>query len=180
MLELSWEPSRLVRPAHAGDAEGVHDLLARAFGREDEAVLVERLRETPAHVPALTLVADIHCEVVGFVMLTAAHVATEQGDVLVLALAPLAVDPDYQGRGIGSALASAAHDRARILGYPAVFVLGHPAYYARFGYRPASQFGVRSPFDAPDEAFMALELQPGALEGASGVLRFADPFDGLA
>lgn len=178
MSELTWDPLRLIRPEHGGDVASVRTLLEAAFARPAEADLVEALRECGAGVEALTLVAEQYQEAIGFVMMSRAAIVGEV-PAAVLALAPLAVAPGYQRRGLGFALVTAAHDRARLLGFAASFVLGDPAYYARFGYVPASAFGIAPPFDAPDGAFMALELQPGALAGVTGALRYAPPFDAL-
>jgi putative acetyltransferase len=93
-----------------------------------------------------------------------------------LALAPLAVIPAHQRQGVGTRLVEAALRRARLLGYAYIVVLGHPQYYPRFGFVPASRFGLRYARPVPDDAFMALELVPGALEGVSGVVRYLPAF----
>lgn len=171
------EPDIFVRPETPADFPAVRDLLLAAFGGSDEADLVEALREDPAYVPELALVAEAEGTAVGHLMLTEASVPTaEGGELTVLALAPVAVAPAFQRTGVGSLLIEVAHALAATMGYPAVIVLGHPGYYPRFGYVPASRFGVRAPFDVPDEAFMALELAPGALASAEGVLAYAPPF----
>jgi putative acetyltransferase len=97
--------------------------------------------------------------------------------VTLVGLAPVAVLPSRQGQGIGTMLVEAGLERLRAAGAPAVVVVGDPHYYPRFGFVPASGFGLRWEEDAPDEAVMALELSPGALAGVHGVLRFRSEFD---
>ena len=97
-----------------------------------------------------------------------------------LGLAPMAVAPEYQQQGIGSALVRSGLEHCRAAGYKAVIVLGHPRYYPRFGFVPASHFNIRSQYDAPDEAFMALELEPGALGEIGGVVKYHPLFDQVA
>ena len=87
-------------------------------------------------------------------------------------LAPLAVDPDCQRRGIGSRLVAQGLDRCRESGYRIAVVLGHPAYYPRFGFVPARLHGIRFEMEVSDDAFMVLELEPGALAGCTGVARY--------
>lgn len=97
-------------------------------------------------------------------------------DVLMMGLAPMAVDPPRQRHGIGSALVRAGLDECRRLGAIAVVVLGHPEYYPRFGFRPASRFGVKSEYQVPDDVFMALELRARALDGRTGTVRYHPVF----
>ena len=93
-----------------------------------------------------------------------------------LALAPVAVLPEFQRQGIGSALIREAHRRAADSGYRSAVVLGHKDYYPRFGYRKAADFGIAFPFGLPQECCMAVELLPGGLEGVSGTVRYPRPF----
>lgn len=93
-----------------------------------------------------------------------------------MALAPMAAIPDRQRRGIGSALVRAGLEECRRRGVEAVFVIGHPDYYPRFGFTRASRFGVSSEFEVPDDAFMALELADGALRERSRVVHFHEIF----
>ena len=95
-----------------------------------------------------------------------------------MGLAPMAVAPLHQRRGIGSALVRAGVDEARQLGVDVVAVLGHPTYYPRFGFSPASRFSITCEYDVPDEAFMVRELRPGALAGKKGVVMYHAVFGG--
>lgn len=118
-------------------------------------------------------------EVVGHVLVSVVTVATEEGEISLLGLGPLAVLPEQQGQGVGTMLVEACLERLRGSGYAGVVVLGHPGYYPRFGFIPARHWGLRWELDAPDKAFMALELSPGLLSAIRGVVRFRPEF-GLA
>lgn len=167
----------LIREERPEDAEAVHALLVAAFGREAEARLAERLRASGRIVWAM--IAEEKGRVLGHVVFS--RIAIESGDseIPVLALAPLAVMPAFQRLGVGSALVSAGLERCRMERHARVLVLGDPVYYGRFGFVPASRFGLKCPFPAPEEAFMAIELEPGAFTQVSGVVRYGHEFDDL-
>jgi putative acetyltransferase len=161
---------RTERPTDAGAVLLVHDA---AFGRAAEGALVDALRA--ADQATVSLVAETDGRVVGHVLLSPVTVAgARPGDVL--GLAPMAVLPAHQRRGIGGALVDAALATAHAGGRRAVVVLGHPAYYPRFGFVPASRFGLRCEYDAPDDAFLALELRAGALAACRGLVRYRPEF----
>jgi len=148
-----------------------------AFGRIEEARLVARLRNDPAFLSGLSLVAETEDgTVVGHLLLTPAGIDGAQADARALALAPMAVLPAFQGQGVGSALVRRAFDAARAHGFDAIIVLGHPGFYPRFGFRPASLWRVSCPFEVPDEAFMAVELTEGALANAAGTVIYLAAF----
>ena len=135
------------------------------------------LRRSESFIPALSLVAEIAPHrIVGQVLLTRIAVAGESGVFDTLGVAPLSVAPAFQRQGVGTALMHEAHRRARRLGFTSALLVGHAAYYARLGYLPASRFGIRFPFDAPDDCCLAVELVPGALSGISGVVRYPAAF----
>nr|WP_245857038.1 N-acetyltransferase [Actinoalloteichus hoggarensis] len=161
------------RPETAADLAAVHAVNAAAFPTEEEADLVDALRADPrAWIDGLSIVVENEDgEVVGHTLFTRCHV----GDAPALALAPCAVRPDQQGRGAGSAAVRAGLDAARLLGENLVIVLGHAAYYPRFGFAPASGFGVTAPFEAPDDAFLALSLD-AARPTPTGVVRYPAAF----
>jgi len=159
-----------VRRRNLADDEAIAALVARAFGRADEAALVEMLRRDEPTIHEW--VADEAGRLVGHVCFSG--VATWSGQPLsALCLAPLAVEPDAQGRGVGSALVRAALAELGKTGVDLVFVLGDPAYYARFGFAPARRFA--HPFGDVGDAFMALALTPAGRAG-EGPLRFARAF----
>ncbi|RMG72748.1 MAG: N-acetyltransferase, partial [Bacteroidetes bacterium] len=114
----------------------------------------------------------------GHVFYSRAWVAHGRRHLPVVVLAPVAVRPDRQRLGIGQALIRESLSRARAAGHSAVSVLGDPAYYPRFGFAPAGNWGIEAPFSVPPEAFMALELRPGSLAGVAGKLHYAPAFGG--
>jgi putative acetyltransferase len=161
----------ILREEQAGDHAAIAAVITAAFGQPGEAALVEALRAAGALTLSLVAVAD--GEVVGHVAFSP---VTIDGRDAAIGLAPMAVAPGWQRRGVGVRLIDEALDRLRADGHRAVVVLGHHDYYPRFGFVPASRFGLRCEYDAPDEAFMALELVPGALAGVSGLVRYRPEF----
>ena len=143
-----------------------------------EARLVEELRASEAWVPELSLVARVNGEIVGHLLFSRAAVVGDSGDsMVVLALAPLGVLPGFESTFAGTALMREGLVRARQLGFGGVAVLGHPKYYRRFGFKPARAMGIRAPFPVPDDAWMALELEPGALSNVQGTVRYPEAFE---
>ena len=161
-----------IRDETPADWAAIEDLHRRAFGGELEANLVARLRHDD--LVACALVADERGAIVGHIVFSWLEVQVDRRDVRAMALAPLAVRPDRQRRGIGSELARAGLAAARAAGGEAVIVLGHPAYYPRFGFSSALAAKLRAPFKG--DAFMALELVLGALAGASGAVIYPQAF----
>lgn len=164
-----------IRGERPDDADAIREILVAAFGGEAEARLVDRLRATGKI--ACALVAEEKGRVLGYVVFST--IAAGENQAPAMALAPIAVMPAFQRLGIGSALASAGLERLRQERVQRVLVVGDPAYYARFGFVPASRFGLKCPFPAPEDAFMAIELQPGAFNGVSGMVRYGHEFDDL-
>lgn len=167
----------LVRPEQFRDFDKVRALLLTSFGREAQARLVDRLRASGKIASAL--VAEEKERILGHVVFSKIVVSAQGGEVNALALAPLAVVPAFQRLGIGSALVSAGLERCRSEQHSRVLVLGDPVYFARFGFAPAVQFGLKCPFPADDNSFMAIELDPGAFAGATGAVRYGHEFDDL-
>jgi predicted N-acetyltransferase YhbS len=141
----------------------------------DEHLFVHRIRESDAFIPELSLVAEIEDKIVGHILFSKMMI-TGHCECESLALAPVAVLPEYQRRGIGGKLIREGLRKAEELGYESVIVVGHKDYYPRFGFEKASKWGVQAPFEVPDEVFMAIELKKDALQGKSGVIRFAKEF----
>lgn len=164
----------IVRRERPADHPAVFAVHAAAFGTPAEARLVTALREQAR--PLLSLVAEQAGRVVGHILFSPVTVDRTDGK-LIMGLAPMGVLPDRQRNGIGTALVQTGLDRCRELGACAVVVLGHPHYYPRFGFEPASRFGLRCEYDVPDEVFMALELQSGALGEPLGLARYHPAFD---
>ncbi|MET7647570.1 N-acetyltransferase [Streptomyces sp. NPDC005426] len=148
------------RPETAADTAAVRAVNAAAFPTEAEADLVDALRADPsAWLPGLSYVAEApDRSLAAFALLTRCRVS----GVPALALAPVATAPRHQRRGAGQAVVRAVLDAARRRGEPLVLVLGHPEYYPRFGFVPASRYGIRPGFEVPDEAMMALVLDDSA------------------
>jgi putative acetyltransferase len=155
----------------------IHELNVFAFGREDEAELVNKLRKSSDFVQELSLVAVKDKKVVGHILFSPVAIHTKKRILPALALAPMAVHPEFQNRGIGSELVRQGLERCRKLGYKVVIVVGHPTYYPRFGFISARAKGLETPFPVPDEAFMVIELTPGALNGISGMIIYPPAFE---
>ncbi len=149
----------VVRSERAGDAAGVRAVHTAAFGQADEADLVEVLRRDGLAVAGT--VAEVDGSVVAHALLGRITV----GDAPALALAPVGVLPEYQRRGLGSAVVRAAIEEATLLGERLVVVLGDPAYYARFGFASAADAGVTAPWSGPALQVMALSAYDGGARG---------------
>lgn len=168
------KPGRVqVRVEDEQDIPAVYELNAAAFLTDAEARLVDALRlAAPGY---LSLVAEDAGAVVGHILFTPVSIDSN-AELRIMGLAPMAVAPDRQRGGIGSALVRAGLDACRELGTGAVVVLGHAGYYPRFGFRPASSLGLDSEYDVPDDVFMALEFEPGYLQGHSGTVKYHAAF----
>lgn len=163
----------VVRQEEPGDREAVRGLLLAAFGGPYEAGLVARLREDGAAV--LSLVAMDSGHLAGHVLFSRLTLEMDGRPVRAAALAPVAVRPEFQRRGLGGRLIRAGIERLCAMDLEAVIVLGHPEYYRRFGFSAERAAGIVSPYSGP--AFMALELVPGALAGRTGSAVYPAAFD---
>ena len=163
----------IIRPESERDCTAIRKLHSEAFRSDEEACLVDRLRRTGAL--AVSLVAEDEQQVIGHIALSPMQRRADQP--VTLGLGPLAVVPERQNEGVGSALVEAAIEEARAEGVGALFVLGHPDYYPRFGFLPANHRGIQCVYEGPPEAFMVIELQPEGLRGYSGVVRYHEAFD---
>lgn len=148
-----------VRGEVQADVDAIDHLNREAFGGPEEAELVARLRGSPAFIPGLSIVAIEDGHVVGHILFTRVDLQPPS-DVRVISLAPMAVLPEFQRRGIGSALVRRGIAVATERGGDLVVLVGHPGYYPRFGFAPASRLGLTCPFPVPDDTFMALPLRP--------------------
>ncbi len=166
----------VIRSEQSDDHAAIAEVNREAFGQENEARLVAALREAEGFDPQLSLVALRDDAVVGHILFSPIDIVRDSGDVPALALAPMAVRPEFQRQGIGSALVRAGLKACSRAGYRMVVVLGHSDYYPRFGFTPASERGVRAPFEVPDEAFMVLSLVDGGLDDVAGIVRYPAAF----
>jgi putative acetyltransferase len=165
-----------IRPEHPADAEAIHAVLRAAFPTPEEAHLVDRLRARGQ--ARVSLVAEADGRIVGHILFSPVSIDTPAGPRLGLGLAPLAVLPAHQNRGVGSALVRDGLTACRQQSCAFVVVLGHPGYYPRFGFRHARAAGLSNEYGA-DEAFMVLELQQGALPAEGGLVKYGPEFGDL-
>jgi putative acetyltransferase len=166
-------PDLTIRFEREGDAAAIREVNRTAFATQAEADLVDRLRQLEASV--VSLVAQDGGSIDGHILFSRVSL-TGREPLPILGLAPLAVRPDRQRQGIGSQLVRAGLDAGRQTGAGAVVVVGHARFYPRFGFVPASRFGLTCEYDVPDEVFMALELVPGFFAGQGGLVQYHPAF----
>jgi putative acetyltransferase len=166
-------PNLDVRLERSTDHEAIRQIHQLAFGSNAEADLVDALREQG--FARVSLVAETDGQVVGHILFSDLRIVSSTGTVRALALAPLAVLPQRQRQGIGSQLIQVGCDQCRQAGHRIVIVVGDPDYYARFGFSAQAATMLQSKYAG--EAFMALELVPGALKDVVGQVCYAAPFD---
>ncbi|WP_088891387.1 GNAT family N-acetyltransferase [Leptolyngbya ohadii] len=185
-----------IRAERPEDIPGIRQVNIEAFDRVNEANLVDRLREATFTVSFVAIESEQETErIVGHIFYSPVEIVGDDGNPLrsllpcspssslsftpppLLGLAPMAVLPEYQRRGIGSQLIRHSLAECDRLGYKAIVVLGHPEYYPKFGFVPAKEKGLRCEYPVPDEVFMVLELEQGTLEGCSGLIRYRSEFN---
>jgi putative acetyltransferase len=165
----------VVREERPEDIAAIHHVNEQAFGRPDEADLVDKLRERGK--ATLSLVAEEDDRILGHILFSPVTIDAADNTLSALGLAPMAVLPQHQRRGIGSLLVRTGLEECRKAGQTCVVVLGHPEYYPRFGFVPAARYGIKSEFDVPDEAFMIIELSPGVLSRRRGIAKYQPEFN---
>ncbi len=166
----------IIRQEREKDHDEVYSLVKRAFESAEhsdgnEQDLVNELRKGSAFVPELSLVAEKDGRLAGYILFTEGKVGSDR----VLVLAPLAVLPEYQKQGIGTALIKEGHKIAGQMGYGYSIVLGSETYYPRVGYVPASVFGIEIPHGMPENNFMAVKLRDDA-KAVRGAVTYAEEF----
>lgn len=165
-----------IRQENIEDYEEVYQVVKTAFETAEhsdgnEHDLVVALRNSNSFVPELSLVAMKENKIVGYILFTKIKI----GEYEELALAPLGVLPEYQRQGVGSELIKEGHRIAKKLGYQYVVVLGSEKYYTKFGYIPAIKYGIKAPFDVPNENFMAVKLNNTNVK-IQGIVEYAKEF----
>lgn len=166
----------LIRQEEIKDYKIVYSVIKKAFSCAqhtdgNEHNLVDALRISKAFIPELSLVAEINGKIVGHIMFTKANIDNN----VVLALAPLSVLPEYQKKGVGTALIKEGHKIAKKLGYGYSIVLGSEKYYPKTGYLPANRFGIKPSFDVPEENFMVYKINKDAFN-IHGIVKYAKEF----
>jgi putative acetyltransferase len=164
-----------IRPERPCDIAAVREVNDRAFGQPNEGRIVDLLRG--ACNGTLSLVALAEGQVAGHVLFTP---ATIEGPVIVrgLGLGPMAVLPEFQGKGVGKKLVETALTSIRASNCPFIVVLGHPEFYTRFGFQPASDCRLTCPWaGVPNDAFMVLVVDEPVMAKVSGVVRYRDEFN---
>ncbi|UVI35611.1 GNAT family N-acetyltransferase [Brevibacterium spongiae] len=162
-------PALTIRPENSGDINAIRALTTAAFDRPDEAGTVDALRESDSGIEGLSFVGVLDGEVIAHAMLSRCFAGEAPG----VCLAPCSVLPKHQRTGAGTAVIEALLAEATRCGEAFAVVLGHPEYYPRFGFTPASGYGITLHIDVPDEALMAMPL---AGEAPAGALVFAPEF----
>ncbi len=169
------ENNMKIRREQKSDYKKVYEITKQAFQQENESKLIEKIRVGEGFVPELSLVAELDGEIVGHILFSKIKIIGED-EYESLALAPMAVVPKLQKQGIGSELVNTGLEIAKKLGFESVIVVGHEDYYPIFGFEKASKWGIKCPFEVPDEAFMAIELVENSLKGRGGTVQFPKEF----
>jgi putative acetyltransferase len=159
----------LIREEKLCDISEIRKVNERAFNGPIEAHLVDLLRE--ANKATISLVATFNDKLVGHILFSPITIESSSKNVRGLGLAPIAVLPEYQRRGIGSRLVTQGLEESRSKGYDLVVVLGHKTYFPRFGFKRASLYGLSNEYSA-DESFMVLELRKGVLSAIRGLVKY--------
>ena len=161
-----------VRSEQLKDYDEIDLVISSAFKQYNEVQLVHELRKTKQYKSELSLVATSNGQIIGHILFYPVNMS----DYETLILAPLAVKPEYQRKGIGGKLVEEGLKQSREQGYGSVLVVGHPDYYPRFGFEKASKWGIRLSTNVPNEAFMAIELRENSLLGIKGVVELPHPY----
>jgi putative acetyltransferase len=169
----------IIRPESKDDLTKITQINNTAFGQPKEGQLVKNLRKNKQFIPQLSLVAILDNELVGHILFFPIKIISKEREFDSAALAPIAVLPKHQRSGVGSALVNHGLAECRNERFQSLIVLGHPDYYPRFGFKPASRWNISAPFDVPDEAFMALELTENRLKNVQGVVHYPEEFNAV-
>jgi len=165
----------IIRREKKEDFNSIYEVNKQAFKQKDESELIQRIRAGNNFIPELSLVAEENGKIIGHILFSKIKIIGKK-EYESLALAPMAVLPEFQKHGIGGKLINDGLNKARELGFDSVIVLGHQDYYPRFGFERASKWNIKCPFEVPDEAFMAIELTVGNLAEKSGIVEYPKEF----
>lgn len=179
-MKEQWAKELYVRGEKAADYADIYEINKLAFGREDESRLIEDIRKTKNYEFGFSLVAVKEDKILGHALFSKAFVVHKGRRFKCLALGPIAVLPEHQRKGIGKALIAEGFERAKEVGFGAVVVLGDPAYYEQFGFKPSTAYKVRCSFAPAPEYFMVKEITRNALRGIIGTVQYAREFLTLA
>lgn len=179
-MKEQWAKDLIIRGEKAADYAVISEINKMAFGREDEAKLVEDVRKSKNYEFGFSLVAVKEDVILGHAFFSKAFVVHKGRRFKCLALGPIAVLPEHQRKGIGKALIAEGFERAKEVGFGAVVVLGDPAYYEQFGFKPSTVYKVRCSFNNNPENFMVKEISRNALRGIIGTVQYAKEYLTLA
>ena len=165
----------VIRHETLADFEAIRKVNLRAFEQSNEGNIVDALRVAGAL--SISLVALHDNQIVGHIAFSPVSIESGDGSFTALGLGPMAVLPEHQNEGVGSQLVEAGLKECLRLGHEIVIVVGHPEYYPRFGFVPAGPSGIKWEHEVPEDAFMFVELNAGALAGRTGVVKFHPAFN---
>lgn len=171
---LYAKEKRNIRFENSEDRNGIRHINIEAFDTDAEANLIDALRKSD--IPIISLVAEENGQLVGHILFSPVTLDGNKPNISIAGLGPMAVLPDWQNQGIGSRLVEEGLKQCKRSGYEVVVVLGHPNYYPRFGFSPSVNYGIKSEYDVPAEAFMVKEIHAGALDGCSGTVIYHQAF----
>ena len=165
-----------LRSAKDSDYQNIYEVNDLAFGQNSESNLIALLKQNKEFITDLSIVAEMDNELVGHILFSKISIKNKDQEFESLALAPMAVRPSFQNLGVGVKLVLYGIAEAKSLGFTSLIVLGHEKYYPKFGFKSASLWNIKAPFDVPDSVFMALELEEGALKDISGTVIYPKEF----
>lgn len=160
----------IIRPEKKAEYEMVHTIHQSAFKRDIEAQLVDRLRKTNYYHSELSLVIEEDNDLLGHLLFTRVVIKDGNKTFPALALAPVGIKADYQGKKLGTQLVEEGLKKAKYLGHKLVIVLGDPKFYTRFGFESAANFEITPPAGFPEEAFLVAKLCPEEIDIKGQVL----------
>jgi len=163
-----------IRKETGQDVPAIRTVNEKAFGQSNEADIIEQLRKSCA--PFLSLVAEQNDQIIGHILFTPVTIETDKGTYQGMGLAPMAVLPEHQNKGIGSSLINEGLKAIRSSGTAFVVVLGHPNYYPKFGFEPSSKYAIRCEWEVPEEAFMVLFFDPSKAKDICGIAKYRSEF----